>query len=119
MFYSTPSRYMDAVNQASLVWSVNRDDFFPYADLPYAYWTGIIAVIIIYMYSPFVCQCVLVTIYIPYPRKRGPMGGTLGQDWGMGRYSKYQYCIYTRKSAQVHVSNPHYLYNSNSSSGYY
>ena len=75
MFYSTPSRYMDAVNQASLVWSVNRDDFFPYADLPYAYWTGIIAVIIIYMYSPFVCQRVLVTIYVPYPRERGPMGG--------------------------------------------
>ena len=44
MFYSTPSRYMDAINQASLVWYVNRDDFFPYADLPYAYWTGTVLV---------------------------------------------------------------------------
>ena len=26
---------------------------------------------------------------------------TLGQDWGVGRYSRYQYRIYTRKSAQV------------------
>ena len=26
---------------------------------------------------------------------------TLGRDWGVGRYSRYQYRIYTRKSAQV------------------
>ena len=40
VFYSTPSRYLDAVNQAGLSWSVKEDDFFPYADNPYAYWTG-------------------------------------------------------------------------------
>ena len=40
MFYSTPSRYLDAVHQAGLSWSVKEDDFFPYADQPYAYWTG-------------------------------------------------------------------------------
>ena len=39
-FYSTPSRYLDAVNQAGLSWSVKEDDFFPYANHPYAYWTG-------------------------------------------------------------------------------
>ena len=36
--------------------------------------------------------------------KEGPWAVhlTLGQDdWGMGRYSRYQYRIYTRKSAQV------------------
>lgn len=40
VFYSTPSRYLDAVNQAGLSWSVKEDDFFPYASDPYAYWTG-------------------------------------------------------------------------------
>ena len=40
MFYSTPSRYLDAVHQTGLSWSVKEDDFFPYADQPYAYWTG-------------------------------------------------------------------------------
>ena len=40
VFYSTPSRYLDAVNQAGLSWSVKEDDFFPYANKPYAYWTG-------------------------------------------------------------------------------
>ena len=40
VFYSTPSRYLDAVNQAGLSWSVKEDDFFPYANRPYAYWTG-------------------------------------------------------------------------------
>jgi hypothetical protein len=42
---------MDAINQASLVWHVNRDDFFPYADLPYAYWTGTTASPFVYMYQ--------------------------------------------------------------------
>ena len=38
--YSTPSRYLDALNEANLMWTVKTDDFFPYADNPYAYWTG-------------------------------------------------------------------------------
>ena len=42
---------------------------------------------------------------------------TLGQDWGMGQYLRYQYRVYTRKSTQV--SYPHYLHNLNTSSGYY
>ena len=35
--------------------------------------------------------------------KEGPWAVhlTLGQDWGMGRYSRYQHRVYTRKSAQV------------------
>ena len=35
--------------------------------------------------------------------KEGPWAVhlTLGQDWGMGQYSRYQYHVYTRKSAQV------------------
>ena len=28
------------MNEAGLSWSVKEDDFFPYADRPYAYWTG-------------------------------------------------------------------------------
>ena len=51
--------------------------------------------------------------------KEGPWAVhlTLGQDWGMGRYSRYQYHVYTRNSTQV--SYPCYLHNLNSSSGYY
>ena len=40
MFYSTPSRYTDAVHKANLTWSVKLDDFFPYATSPWSYWTG-------------------------------------------------------------------------------
>ena len=40
VFYSTPSRYTDAVYKANLTWSVKLDDFFPYATSPWAYWTG-------------------------------------------------------------------------------
>ena len=39
-FYSTPSRYIDAVHKANKTWTLKTDDFFPYADQPYAYWTG-------------------------------------------------------------------------------
>ena len=39
-FYSTPSKYLDAVNSAGLEWELKTDDFFPYADRPHAYWTG-------------------------------------------------------------------------------
>ena len=51
--------------------------------------------------------------------KEGPWAVqiTLGQDWGMSQYLRYQCRILTQKSAQV--SYPRYLHNSNSSSGYY
>ena len=39
-FYSTPSRYIDAVHAANKTWTLKTDDFFPYADGPYHYWTG-------------------------------------------------------------------------------
>ena len=40
VFYSTPTRYVEAVHAANLTWEVKTDDFFPYADCPYCYWTG-------------------------------------------------------------------------------
>ena len=44
VFYSTPSRYLDALNNLNKTWlSVKTDDFFPYADEPYAFWTGNLA----------------------------------------------------------------------------
>lgn len=39
-FYSTPSRYLDALHKANKTWPLKTDDFFPYADHPYSYWTG-------------------------------------------------------------------------------
>eukprot|EP00731_Ephydatia_muelleri_P005571 Em0002g1747a len=39
-FYSTPSRYIDAVHAANKTWTLKTDDFFPYADYPNSYWTG-------------------------------------------------------------------------------
>ena len=39
-FYSTPTRYLDALHNAGLTWELKTDDFFPYADCPYCYWTG-------------------------------------------------------------------------------
>ena len=39
-FYSTPSIYLDALHKANLTWELKTDDFFPYADCPYCYWTG-------------------------------------------------------------------------------
>ena len=38
--YSTPSIYLDALHAAGETWSVKTDDFFPYADAPWSYWTG-------------------------------------------------------------------------------
>ncbi|KAI5418698.1 hypothetical protein KIW84_043069 [Lathyrus oleraceus] len=38
--YSTPSIYTDAKNAANQLWPLKTDDYFPYADGPYAYWTG-------------------------------------------------------------------------------
>ncbi|XP_071865397.1 lysosomal alpha-mannosidase II isoform X2 [Bombus fervidus] len=40
IFYSTPSCYLKAVNDAKLQWSTKSDDFFPYASDPHSYWTG-------------------------------------------------------------------------------
>jgi hypothetical protein len=37
-FYSTPSKYLDAVKEMEL--ELKTDDFFPYADCPSCYWTG-------------------------------------------------------------------------------
>ncbi|XP_011498322.1 PREDICTED: lysosomal alpha-mannosidase [Ceratosolen solmsi marchali] len=39
-FYSTPSCYTKAVNEANLTWSSKTDDFFPYASDPHSFWTG-------------------------------------------------------------------------------
>ena len=40
LFYSTPSCYLQEVHRANLSWSVKKDDFFPYASDPHAFWTG-------------------------------------------------------------------------------
>ena len=40
VFYSTPSRYVDAINKLNRTWTLKTDDFFPYSDNPYSYWTG-------------------------------------------------------------------------------
>ena len=40
LFYSTPTRYVEAIHAANLTWEVKTDDFFPYADCPFCYWTG-------------------------------------------------------------------------------
>lgn len=40
LFYSTPSCYLKALNDAGLFWPKKSDDFFPYASDPHAYWTG-------------------------------------------------------------------------------
>ena len=39
-FYSTPTRYLDSLHDAGLTWELKTDDFFPYADCPWCYWTG-------------------------------------------------------------------------------
>lgn len=40
VFYSTPSCYLYALNQANRTWTSKTDDFFPYANFPHAVWTG-------------------------------------------------------------------------------
>uniref|UniRef100_A0A182KEA5 alpha-mannosidase n=1 Tax=Anopheles christyi TaxID=43041 RepID=A0A182KEA5_9DIPT len=40
VFYSTPSCYLKAVNEANVEWPTKSDDFFPYASDPTAFWTG-------------------------------------------------------------------------------
>lgn len=41
--YSTPSRYIRAINRRNLTYSTRNADFFPYADQKNAYWTGFFA----------------------------------------------------------------------------
>ena len=40
--YSTPSIYTKYINEeaANIKWTVKTDDFFPYADDPWNFWTG-------------------------------------------------------------------------------
>ena len=38
--YSTPKTYMKAINKLNKQYSVKSDDFFPYSDNKYSYWTG-------------------------------------------------------------------------------
>lgn len=40
VFYSSPSCYLYALNQANRTWTSKTDDFFPYANSPHAVWTG-------------------------------------------------------------------------------
>ena len=40
VFYSDPYSFTKAQNAANLTWTLKTDDFFPYADNPYSYWTG-------------------------------------------------------------------------------
>ena len=40
VFYSTPSCYLYALNQAGQSWTTKSDDFFPYAHHPHGFWTG-------------------------------------------------------------------------------
>ncbi|XP_022831671.1 lysosomal alpha-mannosidase-like isoform X1 [Spodoptera litura] len=40
VFYSTPNCYLKAVKEANPTLSTKKDDFFPYASDPTAYWTG-------------------------------------------------------------------------------
>ncbi len=40
--YSTPSIYLEYLHKADKTWTLKTDDFFPYADKPYAFWTGIV-----------------------------------------------------------------------------
>ncbi|CAF3620466.1 unnamed protein product [Rotaria sp. Silwood1] len=40
VFYSTPSCYLYALNKAEKKWISKSDDFFPYASIPFTYWTG-------------------------------------------------------------------------------
>lgn len=38
--YSTPSQYIDAINQYNVTWPTKYDDGFPYSDKASSYWTG-------------------------------------------------------------------------------
>jgi hypothetical protein len=38
--YSTPSEYIKTINAMNVTFVEKTDDFFPYADTEYGYWTG-------------------------------------------------------------------------------
>ena len=40
LLYSTPSKYIAAVNKLAKKWPVKYDDMMPYSNSPHAYWTG-------------------------------------------------------------------------------
>ena len=40
-FYSTPAEYVAVKHQYNHSWPLKTDDFFPYADCPVCYWTGV------------------------------------------------------------------------------
>ena len=40
LFYSTPTRYLEAVHAANHTWELKTDDFMPYGIHPYAYFSG-------------------------------------------------------------------------------
>ncbi|KAL0274521.1 UNVERIFIED_CONTAM: hypothetical protein PYX00_002621 [Menopon gallinae] len=40
VFYSTPSRYVQAVRESESVWPIFSGDFFPYGSEEHTYWTG-------------------------------------------------------------------------------
>ena len=40
LMYSTPTCYLNSLQQANEVWPVKHEDFFPYASDYHAYWTG-------------------------------------------------------------------------------
>ena len=40
VMYSTPSMYLEYVHRANSLYKIKNDDFFPYADQPWSFWTG-------------------------------------------------------------------------------
>mmetsp|Transcript_34264 Transcript_34264/g.25339 ORF Transcript_34264/g.25339 Transcript_34264/m.25339 type:complete len:123 (-) Transcript_34264:1754-2122(-) len=40
LLYSTPSQFVDALNDQDISWPTKYDDFFPYADYDVSMWTG-------------------------------------------------------------------------------
>ena len=58
--YSTPSIYLDYVHQADESWTIKTDDFFPYADHPFSFWTGTIVLYCLYIsiYKASFCSIV-------------------------------------------------------------
>ena len=52
--YSTPSIYLEYLNKADKTWTLKTDDFFPYADKPYAFWTGNDQ-LMSFIYCPYYC----------------------------------------------------------------
>lgn len=38
--YSTPSAFVDAINKEKVTWPIYTDDFFPYFEERYEFWTG-------------------------------------------------------------------------------